>query len=122
MRVKTGVTRRQNHKRLHKATKGFRMSKHKLVKVSKEALLHAGQYAFNSRRKKKGAFREVWIQRINAALSEHDISYSTFINLITKEHVGINRKMLAELAINDPEVFKQVVAEVKSSKVTEKAA
>ncbi len=114
MRVKTGVTRRQNHKKIHKATKGYRMSKHKLVRVSKEAMLHAGQYAFNGRRKKKGTFRELWIQRINAGLASHNVSYSRFINLLSKAKVGINRKMLADLALNEPEIFNKVVEEVKA--------
>lgn len=116
MRVKTGFTRRQNHKRLHKATKGFRMSKHKLVKVAKEALIHAGQYAFNGRRKKKGAFKEIWITRINAGLKNFNISYSKFINLFTKSGIGLNKKMLSELAINEPQVFEQVVNQVLGKK------
>lgn len=115
MRVKTGFTRRQNHKRLHKATKGFRMTKHKLVKVAKEALIHAGQYAFNGRRKKKGNFREIWITRINGALAPFELSYSKFINLFNKANIGINRKMLAELAINEPSTFEAIVNKVKEA-------
>ena len=114
MRVKTGVTRRQNHKRLHKATKGFRMSKHKLVKVSKEALLHAGQYAFNGRRKKKGDFREIWIMRISAALSEYNIKYSRFIQMLKKSDVALDRKMLADLALNEPKAFAEIVKTVSA--------
>lgn len=114
MRVKTGVTRRQNHKRLHKATKGFRMSKHKLVKVSKEALLHAGQYAFNGRRKKKGDFREIWIMRISAALSEHNIKYSRFIQMLKKSDIALDRKMLADLALNEPKAFAEIVKTVSA--------
>ena len=113
MRVKTGITRRRNHKKIHQGTKGYRMSKHKLVKVSKEAMLHAGAYAFNGRRKKKGDFRSMWIQRIQAGLSTGDLSYSRFINLLAKSKIGVNRKMLSELAISEPTSFSAILEEIQ---------
>lgn len=118
MRVKTGFTRHRNHKKIHQATKGFRMTRHKLVKVSKEALVHAGQYAFNGRRKKKGNFRKQWIIKINAALSEQNISYSTFMKQLTQAQIGINRKMLAELALTEPKTFAHIMTTVASKTAT----
>ena len=109
MRVKTGTVRHKRHKKVLKRTKGFRMSKGKLYKVSKEADLHSGQYAYIGRRLRKRDMRRLWIQRINAALKKHHLKYSLFINHLKKAKIALNRKVLAELAVNDPEAFDQVV-------------
>lgn len=112
MRVKTGTTRSKRHKRVLKRTKGFRMSKGRLYKVSKEADLHAGQYAYIGRKLRKRDMRRLWIQRINAALSEFDLKYSRFINLLKKAKIELDRKILAEIAVNDPKVFAEIVKAV----------
>ncbi|MGI6278528.1 MAG: 50S ribosomal protein L20 [Patescibacteria group bacterium] len=116
MRVKTGPTRREKHKKTLKATKGYRLTKSKLFKVAHEAQLHAGQYAFIGRKQKKRNFRKLWISRINAALTDHNLSYSNFINLLKKADIGLNRKILANLAVEKPEVFAQVVNKVQEKK------
>jgi large subunit ribosomal protein L20 len=111
MRVKTGTTRRRRHKKVLKRTQGMRMTKGRLYKVSKEADLHASQYAFIGRKLRKRDMRRLWIQRINAALSTYaeDIKYSQFINQLKKANISLNRKILSDLAINDPETFKAIV-------------
>lgn len=114
MRVKTGFTRRRYHKKVLRRTKGFRMTKGRLYKVSKEAELHAGQYAFIGRKLRKRNMRQLWITRINAALIPLDISYSKFINSLGKAKIELDRKILADLAISDPETFKAIVERVKS--------
>lgn len=113
MRVKRGYIRKRRHQKVLKRTKGFRMTKGRLYKVSREADVHAGQYAFKGRKQKKGEFRKLWIQRINAALSNSGLKYSRFINLLKKKKIIIDRKILADLAVIDPEVFAQIVAKVK---------
>ena len=113
MRVKTGYTRRRKHKKVLERTKGFRMTKGRLYKVSKEADLHAGQYAFVGRKRRKRDMRRLWIQRINAALSEYKIPYSKFINSLKKAKIELNRKILADLALSHPQVFKTVVKKIK---------
>ena len=109
MRVKTGITRRKRHKKVLKRTKGFRMTKGRLYKVSKEADLHAGQYAFIGRKLRKRDMRRLWITRINAALTSLEVSYSKFINGLKKAKIEINRKILADLAISDPKTFEAIV-------------
>lgn len=112
-RVKTGTTRRKRHKKVLKRTKGFRMTKGRLYKVSKEADLHAGQYAFTGRKLKKRDMRRLWITRINAGLTSHKLSYSKFINGLKKAKIELDRKILADLALNDPETFKTIVDKTK---------
>ena len=114
MRAKTGFTRKRRHKKVLKRTKGMRMSKGRLYKVSKEADLHAGQYAFHGRKLKKRDLRRLWITRINAALTEHDISYSKFIHALKKAQIEIDRKILADLALTDTKTFKFIVKKAKS--------
>ena len=111
MRVKTGPYRRKRHKKVLKRTKGMRMSKGTLYKVSKEADLHAGQYAFEGRKLRKRDMRKLWIMRINAALGqiENGPKYSRFINILKVKKIELNRKMLADLAVTDPNTFKEIV-------------
>lgn len=110
-RVKTGPTKRARHNKVLARTSGFRMTKNRLYKVAHEAYMHALQYAFEGRRKKKGDFRGLWITRINAALRaiNADYSYSTFINNLNKANIKLNRKTLADLAVNDPTAFAAIV-------------
>ncbi|MBU1322484.1 50S ribosomal protein L20 [Patescibacteria group bacterium] len=106
MRVKTGIVRHRRHQKILASTKGYRMSKNRLIKVAKEAALHAGQYAYHGRRLRKRNFRTLWIQRINAALTDTGISYSKFIKNLKTNQINLDRKILADLAVNDPETFK----------------
>ena len=108
-RVKTGYTTKQRHKKILKAAKGYFGSKHRLYKTAKEQLMHSGVYAFRDRRARKRDFRKLWITRINAECRVNDISYSRFINGLSKAGVIINRKMLAEMAVNDKEAFANLV-------------
>lgn len=110
-RVKTGVTRRRAHKKLLGQTKGFRMTKNRLVKVAIEAVLHKGEYAFAGRRQKKRQFRTLWIQRINAALAlgNSGLSYSKFINALKVNNIAVDRKILARIANEIPAAFEAVV-------------
>lgn len=116
MRVKKGYTKHRKHKKIHSLSKGYRMSKSSLIKVAKESILHAGSYSFNDRKKKKNEFRKLWIIRINAALKDHAISYSTLQKLQKDNNVELNRKMLSHFATNDKEVFDKIVNLLKNNK------
>lgn len=105
--------RRQRHNRVLKATKGFRMSKHRLYKVAHEAARHAGMYAYAGRKLRKRDLRSLWIVRITAALKPLSINYSKFINLMKKSQIRLNRKMLAHLAYSDPQTFNSIVSKTK---------
>jgi len=113
MRVKTGIVRRRAHRKLQRYNKGYRMTKNRLVKVAKDAYLHAGAYAYEGRKDKKGDFRQLWITRISGALSDTGITYSHFIKGLKDKKIEIDRKMLAEIIQDDPETFKKIVVEVK---------
>lgn len=115
-RVKNGVTTKARHKKVLKEAKGYFGSKHRLYKTAKEQLMHSGQYAFRDRKQKKRDFRKLWITRINAACRENEISYSRFIEGLNKAGVEVNRKMLSEIAINDPENFKELVKVARDGK------
>lgn len=114
-RVKTGTTRRARHKKLLASTKGYRMTKSRLVKVAKEASLHAGEYAFAHRKDRKNDFRRLWITRINAGLAgiEGAPKYSRFVKALKDKQITLDRKILAFFAAKQPEVFKAVVEKVK---------
>ena len=115
-RVKNGAVTKARHKKVLKEAKGYFGSKHRLYKSAKEQLMHSGQYAFRDRKQKKRDFRKLWITRINAACRQNDISYSRFIEGLTKAGVEINRKMLSEIAINDPKMFTELVKTAKEGK------
>lgn len=117
-RVKNGATTKARHKKVLKQAKGYFGSKHRLYKTAKEQLMHSGQYAFRDRKQKKRDFRKLWIARINAACRMNDISYSRFIDGLTKAGVEINRKMLSEIAINDEKAFSELVEIAKAGKVS----
>jgi len=113
MRVKTGVVRRRAHKKVLNQAKGFWMERNRRYKVAHEAVLHAGQYAFNGRRIRRRDFRKLWIIRINAALRPFATSYSSFIKKLKDNKVELNRKMLSEIAISDPATFKSIFTSLK---------
>ena len=115
-RVKNGAVTKARHKKVLKEAKGYFGSKHRLYKSAKEQLMHSGQYAFRDRKQKKRDFRKLWITRINAACRQNDISYSRFIEGLTKAGVEINRKMLSEIAISDPKMFSELVKVAKDGK------
>ena len=119
-RVRNGVVTKQRHKKILKEARGYFGSKHREFKSAKEQLMHAGQYAYRDRRQKKREFRKLWIVRINAACRENEISYSRFIEGLNKAGIEVNRKMLSEIAINDPKAFSELVKVAKSGKVKEK--
>ena len=115
-RVRNGAVTKARHKKVLKEAKGYFGSKHRLYKSAKEQLMHSGQYAFRDKKQKKRDFRKLWITRINAACRQNDISYSRFIEGLTKAGVEINRKMLSEIAINDPKMFTELVKTAKEGK------
>ena len=115
-RVRNGAVTKARHKKVLKEAKGYFGSKHRLYKTAKEQLMHSGQYAFRDRRQKKRDFRKLWITRINAACRQNDISYSRFIEGLTKAGVEVNRKMLSEIAINNPKAFSELVKTAKDGK------
>ena len=114
-RVKTGVTAHRRHKKILKLAKGYKGSKSKQFKKANETVMKALYYARRDRRAKKGVFRRLWIARINAAARANGISYSRMIAGLTKAGVEVNRKMLADLAINDANAFAQLVAVAKEN-------
>jgi len=116
MRVTRGVTSHAKHKKIFRANKGYRMTKRRLIRVAKEAYLHAGEYAFEGRRNKKRDFRRAWILRISEAVKQQGINYSTFIKNLKSKKVNLDRKILAILVLDHPAVFRTIVDKVKSSK------
>ncbi len=114
-RVKGGTITRARHKKALKQAKGYFGSKHKLYKTAKEQVRHSLMYAYRDRRTKKRDFRKLWITRINAACRQNDISYSRFINGLSKAGIEINRKMLSEIAIDDPKTFAGLVSTAKEA-------
>lgn len=113
VRVKRGLMTKKRHKNVLKLTKGFRMMNSKVFSRAKNALMKAGTNAYIGRRLKKRTFRQLWINRINSAVRQYDMSYSKFINAMYTKRVSLNRKVLSNLAISNPEVFKKVVDFVK---------
>ena len=114
-RVKRGVVKKRRHKRVLKMTKGHRGSRHRLYRQARESLLKALTYSYAHRKEKKGDMRRLWILRINAAARAHGLSYSRLINSLKQGNIDINRKMLADLAIRDPEAFAQIAAHAKET-------
>ena len=114
-RVKGGTVSKTRRRKVLKQAKGYFGSKHRLYKTAQEQVFHSGAYAYRDRRAKKRDFRKLWITRINAACRENEISYSKFINGLIIAGVTINRKMLSELAIDNKEAFKDLVAIAKDA-------
>ena len=103
----------KRHRKVKKAAKGYKHSAGRRVKTAKEALLHAGHYAYVGRKLKKRDLRRLWIVRLNAATREHDLSYSKFIAGLKKENIEIDRKILSDIAIKDSETFKKIIDQTK---------
>ena len=114
-RVKRGVTKTKRHKKVLKQAKGYYGNKSRSFRAANEQLLHSGQYAFRDRRAKKGEFRRLWIQRINAACRQNDMSYSRFIAGLNAAEIEVDRKILADLAVNDIDAFGKLVAAAKAA-------
>ena len=114
-RVKRGVTSRAKHKKVLKAVKGQWGRRKNTIRVAKQAMEKAMQYAYRDRRKRKSDFRGLWIQRINAGVRMHGMTYSQFIAGLKKSSVEIDRKILAELAVNQPDAFKALVEKAQSA-------
>ena len=112
MRVKRGKTANKRHKRTLALAKGYRGGRSKLYKQAKEAVIHAGADAYRGRKEKKRQTRSLWILRINAALKPHGISYSKFINTLKQKNIELDRKILAQIALEDPESFEEMVKKV----------
>jgi large subunit ribosomal protein L20 len=113
-RVKRGVTARARHKKVINAAKGYRGRRNNVYRIAKQAVMRAGQYAYRDRRNKKRVFRRLWIARINAAVRQHDMTYSVFINGLKKASIELDRKVLSDMAIHDKPAFAAIVAQVKS--------
>ena len=113
-RIKRGVISRRKHKKLLKLTKGYRGTKSKLVKVAHEAELHARAYAYHGRKLRKRDIRSLWITRISEAVKQEGLSYNKFIHALKIKNIVINRKILSDLLLSDPNAFKKVVDKVKS--------
>ncbi len=114
-RVKRGVTAHFKHKKVLKLAKGYRESNSKLYRIALEKVEKGLQYAYRDRRKKKSNFRALWIQRINAGVREYGLTYSKFINGLHKSGIEMDRKILADLAMNQPAAFAKVVEQVKAA-------
>ena len=113
MRVKS--PRRQRHNKVLRLARGYRMTKHRLYRVAREATIHAGQYAFAGRHLRRRDLRSLWIVRLNAAVRSLGLTYSKFISNLKKANIQIDRKILADLAVRQPEVLKQIVDKAKAS-------
>ena len=114
-RVKGGTVSKNRRRKVLKQAKGYFGSKHRLYKTAQEQLFHSGAYAYRDRKQRKRNFRKLWITRINAACRMNDISYSKFINGLAKANIEINRKMLSEIAIDDPKAFTSLVETAKKA-------
>lgn len=112
-RVKRGTQTKKRHKRLLKLAKGYRGAKHRLYKQAKETVLHALDYSYKDRKKKKRNFRSLWNLRINAKAREHGMSYSKVISALKKHKLNINRKVLSDISTNHPEAFANLINKIK---------
>jgi large subunit ribosomal protein L20 len=113
-RVKRGVVSKRKHNKLHELNKGYKGTRSRLIKDAKEAALHAGAYAYEGRKDKKGDFRQLWITRIGEAAKQAGMSYSVLIDGLKKANIQLNRKVLADLVVNDMETFKKVIDSAKA--------
>ncbi|MHB1093004.1 50S ribosomal protein L20 [Thiobacillus sp.] len=113
-RVKRGVTARASHKKVLDAAKGYRGRRKNVFRVANEAVMKAGQYQYRDRRQRKRQFRALWIARINAASRQHGLTYSVFMNGLSRAEIGIDRKVLSDIAIFDKDAFARIVDQVKA--------
>ena len=114
-RVKRGVVAKARHKKILKEAKGYYGARSKAFKVAKQAVIKAGQYAYRDRRQRKRQFRALWIARINAAARDHDLSYSRLIHGLKLAEIEVDRKVLADIAVHDPEAFAAIAAAAKTA-------
>ena len=114
-RVKRGVTAHAKHKKVFKAAKGYYGRRKNTIRVAKQAVEKANQYAFRDRKQKKRTFRALWIQRLNAAVRQFDLTYSRFIDGLGKAGVTVDRKVLSDLAIREPAAFQAIVERAKAA-------
>ena len=114
-RVKRGVTNHARHKKVLKAAEGYYGRRKNTIRIAKQAVEKAGQYAYRDRRVRKRNFRALWIQRINAAVREHGLTYGRFIDGLSKAEIAVDRKVLSDLAITQPEAFGMLVAKAKAA-------
>lgn len=114
MRVKRGVSSHAKHKKLMEANKGYRMTKNRLVRVARQAYLHAGEHAFTGRKLKKRTFRELWISRISENVKENGLSYSAFISKLKANNIEVDRKVLSNLITEHPDAFAAILDKVKT--------
>ena len=114
-RVKRGVTAKARHKKIMKLAKGYYGARSRVYRVAKQAVIKAAQYAYRDRRQRKRQFRALWVQRINAAAREHGLSYSRFINGLSKASIELDRKVLADIAVDDPTGFAKLVESAKAA-------
>ena len=113
-RVKRGVTARASHKKILDAAKGYRGRRKNVFRVANEAVMKAGQYQYRDRRQRKRQFRALWIARINAAARQHGLTYSVFMNGLSRAEIGVDRKVLSDIAIFDKDAFAKIVEQVKA--------
>ena len=121
-RVKRGVTAHAKHKKVLKAAKGFRGRRKNTIRIAKQAVEKSLQYAYRDRKNKKRTFRALWIQRLNAAVREHGLTYSRFIDGLGKAGIEVDRKVLSDIAIREPEAFAAIVAQAKAALPQQQAA
>ncbi len=114
-RVKRGVVARASHKKVIAQAKGFRGRRKSVFRIANEAVMRAGQYAYRDRRNKKRVFRSLWIARINAAVREHGMTYSVFMNGLKKAEIAVDRKVLADIAVLDKPAFSKFVEKARAS-------
>ena len=113
-RVKRGVTARASHKRVLALAKGYRGRRKNVFRVANEAVMKASQYQYRDRRQRKRQFRRLWIARINAAARQYGLTYSVFMNGLSRAEIGIDRKVLSDIAIFDKDAFARIVDQVKA--------
>lgn len=114
MRVKRGLTTHAKHKKIFQANKGYRMTKRRLIRVAKEAYLHAGEYAFAGRKQRKRDIRRLWISRISESVKQNGLSYSAFIHKLKAANIEVDRKILADLVLEHPEAFTAILDKVRT--------
>ena len=114
-RVKRGVTTRAKHKRILEQAKGYYGRRKNTIRIARQAVEKAGQYAYRDRKVRKRSFRALWIQRINAAVREHGLTYGRFIDGLLKAEIAVDRKVLSDIAITEPAAFAALVAQAKAA-------
>ena len=117
-RVKRGVAAKKRHKKVLKQARGYYGNKSRSYRAANEQVMHSGNYAFRDRRARKGEFRRLWIQRINAAARQNGTSYSKLVNGLNAAGVQVDRKILSDMAVNDPEAFSKLVEKAESARQT----